>query len=135
MEWPCGQQMDTMDNRRILGKLLQTARRVLAVMRQRSANGADRLPVGALPETRTLDQQWLRLETLMCEDLDKAHVAVRKHAVAALHLDAAHYTLGRIAEELAVAMPPIELKPAVPVSVAFPVAGYRAPMYDDAIAA
>ena len=124
-----------MDKRQILGKLLQAARRVRAVMWQRSSKGADCLPVGAVPETRTLDQQWLRLETLMCEDIDKAQGAVRKHAVAALHLDAAHYTLGRIAEELAVAMPPIELKPAVPVSVAFPVAGYRAPMDDEAIAA
>lgn len=75
------------------------------------------------PVTRTLDDQWSRLEQTMTRNIEKAQGTVHKHAVAALHLDAAHYTLGRIAEELAVAMPPIELKPAVPVSSAFPVAG------------
>lgn len=92
------------------------------------------MPPQSLPQSRSLEQQWSNLETVVLENIDRAGQATRKHAVAALHLDAAHYTLSRIAEELSVAMPPIELRPAVVVSAAFPIAGFK-PLAEEAIAA
>ena len=61
----------------------------------------------AEPTLMPVDGQWQRLESYLLDEMTRSQSVLQLQDTAALHLDAAHYALNRIAIELTDVMPSI----------------------------